>query len=69
MRAGRRSGSRILWARDGVLMRMECGRFIPGRATRGCLLIRGDGCRITRGTGRSSPGMDGAGNRAGRGMG
>ena len=67
MRAGRRSGSRILWARDGVRMRMACGRFIRERATRGCRLILGGGCRITPETGRSFPGMDGVGSRVGRG--
>lgn len=66
MRAGRRSGSLILWERDGVLMRMECGRFIRGLATRGCRRIPGDGCRITREAGRSSLDMDGVGSRVGR---
>ncbi len=68
MPAGRRSGSRISWARDGVLTRMACGRCIPGLAIRLCRRIRGDGCRITRARGRSSRDMDGVGSRAARGM-
>jgi hypothetical protein len=68
MLADRRSGSRILRARDGVLTVMGSGRFIRGRATPGYRRIHGGGCPITRARGRSSQGMDGAGSQAALGM-